>query len=343
MTIGFKRPLSLGGLAVAVFVGAPAVAVPVIVEAPTADAVASAIVSQGPNSAQAAVEIKNGSIVSSTTGPGGAVSTSTVSANAPNVSASASIDGYDLSLNPLQSRADAAASLSLGRVQAAVGATGPNSFGNPFGIAQGRIADTVYFTNSTGSATALNLSYSYDGFMADSNGGGSLSGSAGLRLENCNVCSNALGQSITFAGDGSDANLNLVGQFNLLGTYNVQNALGTAGLDWTFTPGSKDGAAGGVAGVFSTTLIIPTGTTTLGIYADLLLDCRGGSQCDFSHTGQFGFGPLADGLTFTSASGNFLTGAGQPPSSVPEPASLALMTVGFAMVGVARRRAVRAR
>jgi hypothetical protein len=54
---------------------------------------------------------------------------------------------------------------------------------------------------------------------------------------------------------------------------------------------------------------------------------------DYTNTGSISIGHVA-GVSFTSDSGVFLTGAG----AVPEPASWALLVVGFGVVGLASRR-----
>ena len=62
------------------------------------------------------------------------------------------------------------------------------------------------------------------------------------------------------------------------------------------------------------------------------MDCSGrGNVCDYGNTGSFAFGNLAPGLSFTSASGTFLSG------NVPEPASWAMLLAGFGLTGAALR------
>lgn len=68
----------------------------------------------------------------------------------------------------------------------------------------------------------------------------------------------------------------------------------------------------------------------------LYLNCQEGVDCDFSHTGRMAL-RLPTGVTFTSGSGVFLTAPFA--AAVPEPASWAMLTLGFGLCGtVARRR-----
>lgn len=77
-----------------------------------------------------------------------------------------------------------------------------------------------------------------------------------------------------------------------------------------------------------------------GLSFQLGLSCFGPAQCDFSHTGSVSLG-LPNNVTFTSASGAFLTESGA--GSVPEPATWAMMLMGFGVLGAALRAARRRR
>jgi hypothetical protein len=131
---------------------------------------------------------------------------------------------------------------------------------------------------------------------------------------------------------------------------------------WTLYPGSTTALPSLTAGTvesrsFTNGQLAPWGswTRTLQLmtfdgYFDLLgtdavlnptaginLSCYQGLQCDYGSTAKFRFIDLPSNVTFTSASGVFLTGLGSP-GAVPEPASWALMIAGFGLTGAAMRR-----
>lgn len=73
---------------------------------------------------------------------------------------------------------------------------------------------------------------------------------------------------------------------------------------------------------------------TLYAYGSLSVFAEGGAVADYSHTARFGW-RLPEGVSATSASGQFMT------SPVPEPASAGLMLAGLALLPWARRRLAR--
>jgi hypothetical protein len=240
------------------------------------------------------------------------------------------------------SSASASADLATGRLKATVGAYGPDFFGGPLGFAEARLSDTVYFTNSSGGDVSVTFRYSFDGSVIDSNGTSNPGGVATLQL-GCDFwnCYNDQNVAIRFAKSGAQVGDNIHAFFDENGIsmfarniYGDQNQLFDRFDVWN---GSKGGA---IDGWMEATLLIPTGETSLGIWGRLALDCRGGSNCDFGHTGSFGFiGALPDGLTIGSASGVFLTANGPVPGGVPEPAAWAMMILGFGAIGARLRRA----
>lgn len=87
--------------------------------------------------------------------------------------------------------------------------------------------------------------------------------------------------------------------------------------------------------VFSGVYQLTGASDTVPITLELICSAQNGGSCDFADTGAVGFN-LPAGVTFTSASGVFLT---EPLTATPEPASEALILGGL-MLGIAvwRRR-----
>ena len=76
---------------------------------------------------------------------------------------------------------------------------------------------------------------------------------------------------------------------------------------------------------------------TEGLGLNFQATAGAGSVLDYSNTAGISLG-LPTGVTYTSNSGVFLNGAMTPPGAVPEPATWALMLVGFGGIGLAQRR-----
>lgn len=93
--------------------------------------------------------------------------------------------------------------------------------------------------------------------------------------------------------------------------------------------------------VFDGWMDIVGSSATINPTLSLSLQCDIGLQCDYGHTARFSFVGLPGSVSYTSASGVFLTaGAGTPtdPNGVPEPASAALVIAALAGLSVATRR-----
>lgn len=199
-------------------------------------------------------------------------------------------------------------------------------------------ADTLHFSNKTGGIATLSLTYAIDGdFSRNINDfPPSAFNTASLSLNGCGSCGNSLYQHIQVGtlgqvvGDVARMRVDFDGN---VGFDDYGHLVDPA----RFLTGSTF-AGGHMTGFISTTLFIPTGETTLGVRADLVLFCRDGAVCDFGHTGQFSFGGLANGLRFTSDSGTFLSARPVTGGAAPEPASWALMIVGFGLAGARLRR-----
>jgi len=318
-----KTYLLATALVAAAAVSSPAWADHVNLGGPTAKVFVGAQAHQGPHVHGSFGTIQNGVVTDSSVDPnGGAFDAGPTTPGATTVHASAYQPGGNGDAF-FESSAYGSASLSRGELKATVDNTFANNFGSPLGFVDAQIFDTLYFTNATDHAIALDVSYGFDGTIALGPGTTNQGGSAAIFLRSCGGCG-----SITF-DNGAGLFDNRM-SFNEGGVYSYDSS-----PQWTFV---ADPA--GVGGTLFTTLLIGTGQTSLGIGAQLALDCRGGTSCFFGHTAALGLGPLADGLSYTSQSGVFLADVGGGPATggVPEPGAWALMILGFGGAGLALRR-----
>ncbi len=315
-------PLALS-VSLAVLAASPAMASVVIFGAQSRVDV-SASAHQGPHVAGSNVSQQNGVQTYVSVGPGGSASSS---GSVAAVVGDAYIPGGAGS-NVLSATAHGSASLATGLLRAEVFTTGPNNFGTPGGDVTAAIQDTLFFNNTTTGDLTLTLSYGFDGSIT----GPSSSGYGDLQISSCSSCGN-----VRFAADGRSASDSIVALYNSGGITAIgPNIYGGYGFGtfghWTISQLNPIGAS------FTTTLSIPTGLSSLGIKARLNTSCRGGDQCDFGHTGTLGLGATPKGLSWTSDSGLFLsqTGGGGT-GGVPEPATWAMMILGFGAAGSALR------
>ncbi len=343
----------LGRLACAAFAlgaSAPAFAGHVVVYDPRTDASAYSATHQGPNVAGSSSHYVNGTADSGNfVSPGGTISGG---GSVAQTSALSSQNGGTNNGDPLHNDAFAAANLVTGLLKATTASTGPNNFGTPGGLATARLDDTLWFTNNTGTTQTISFTYRFDGLLSDPlsgfpGGSVSLGMSCGGNLFGCNNGPNGTGDSILFA-TASGTPLELYGGprkpedtwayfFNTTSSCFGENIYCGQYSSSLWDYGLNAPNAGGVVdGYIRAYLNIPTGETSLGVRGTLNIDCRGGSSCDFGHTGKFGFGDLPSGLSYSSASGLFLTAAAGP-SAVPEPAAWAMMILGFGIMGSSMR------
>jgi hypothetical protein len=219
-----------------------------------------------------------------------------------------------LTLNsPSTDYAHAAASVAQGVVRAQADA-GPMS--SDLAYAAGLITDTITFHISNSAPTALvDVHVHLDGTES---GAGLNSGTYSAIMPFGLGASFEYSSSISNNGN-SDYN---IGVPNGWQSYTVSN-LSQTGFDFDGVLPVFDGYSPSFA-------------------MQLALSCGGPAQCDFAHTARVSLS-LPSNVSFTSASGVFLTDVGGP--GVPEPAPWALMLLGFGGLGVAarsRRRTVAA-
>lgn len=310
-----------------------------VIYSPQTRAQASAAVHRGPHVASANADYRNGSVdaVNTFGAPGATIAGG---GSSPGTTfADAAITGGS-GERTFTAEAHSIADLATGTLKAWTATTGGENFGTPSGGALAQLQDTLFFNNTSGAAQIATLTMRFDGAMVNpfaSNPGGSLGFSLLCFSSNC-YNGEGTGDRIVFANTGHA----ISGGWNYYFSYNGscfgENIFcGQGGAaDW-MSNASTPGFGPLVDGYISTSILVPTGETSIGLAAYLSLDCRGGSSCDFGHTSAFSFDALPSGLSFSSASGLFLT-ANQATGAVPEPATWAMMIGGFGMIGGAMRR-----
>jgi hypothetical protein len=320
-----RKPAYLLATALGLVLTASQAQAAVIVYNPTAQVDVSVIAHQGPHVQGSAVSNVNGVQTNHSVGPGGSASSS----GGPHAVAGDAYIPGGAGDRSFTATAHGASDLASGTLKAWVATTGDENFGTPGGDVAARIMDTIYFTNTTDGDLALDLSWAFEGVFDSPTDHVSSSGTSGLYVSGCGSCG-----AVRFAGDGTGIGDVASASFNDHGLYRINTFGGDlplygSGAHWTTQANGVGGAR------ISTTLLIPTGESVMGLHAFLTLSCRAADTCDYGHTGTFSFGDLADGLSFTSASGAFLTA---PTGEVPEPGAWALMILGFGMTGGLLRR-----
>lgn len=216
-----------------------------------------------------------------------------------------------------------------------------SDLGGQYSVSSVKLADTVWFTNTSGADAKLKVFLRVDGEIVNLSGTGFDQVESILQLSSCAACSEVDGirYAATGAGVSSLVNIDQRGD----GVFSKTDYGSPLGAIWTFEELAGHGG-GSFNWLLSTELLIPRGGSSLGVQFFLDFDCRFGVTCNFGSTQGAGFGPLPDGLSFTSASGNFLKGipggggGGGGAGVIPEPAAWALMITGFGLVGAAARR-----
>jgi len=235
------------------------------------------------------------------------------------------------------SQAMAAADLATGSLRASV-ANNAN-LGYVAGSARADMHDIVHLQVAGASAstvTRVNFQFAIDGAVLDDlqttlygeRGSGTMS--ASLRLDDLSSAHNGSADHWLYAGTEwaiQYGNLTqLYGNQDIRGQH-VGGSWSTVALDLMVFDGWMD--------IVGTEAIINP-TLSLSVH------CGIGLQCDYGNTARFRFMGLPGTVSYTSASGVFLSGLTPPPvGDVPEPASAALVLAGLAAVRCAtRRRAV---
>jgi hypothetical protein len=202
---------------------------------------------------------------------------------------------------------------------------------NLYGQAQALIRDTITFNNSSGAMQLVSANWLFHGQMTPSASNASLwsaTSSLGLQLyslSSTNPLQEAgLAQGTrTFGavlGVGVDTRYNTGEKYTLVGVDDPMD-VAIGGMD--FQTGILD-----IHGSYS--FLVPTGISQLGFVESATTICDG-FDCNFGNTAKFGFTTLPAGVSFTSASGVFLTAApiAQDTGTVPVPATGLLMLLGL--------------
>jgi hypothetical protein len=237
-----------------------------------------------------------------------------------------------------------------------------NGQSNALNIASAEIWDTGFLINLGTDWVPMAVNFSVEGRIAwDSD---EWFGTPGVTFRhtgsmvlssNCAGCANDAGQFISQSVGGLPVIDLMRASSDSRGAYGFQTLnsvtstgsngalLGAPPSPWSIVLDDTNGdclfGAGGArdcAASYTMTanLWVPPGLTSLGLGFGMELDCRGPFTCDFGNTGTISIVPGSDELTFTSASGELLTG----PQGVPEPANWALLIAGFGLVGAMQRR-----
>ena len=278
---------------------------------------------------------------------GTGTTTATNQPGATTVAAFGDANGVHIDGRPTRSTGTASASLDRGELKASVSNMTDTRFGTigSLGRTDSWLADTIFFTNNSGTAQTVRLNLGFDGRTTVGSGATIFNTALTLRLQ-CSFtgCFNNEQQSIAFAGGPNVGFDTITANFSPTRNTIFQTPDGDIppgqSTRWLTTLNARDGADGWSDGMISTFLTIPTGATSLGFNIMLTNDCRGQATCDFGNSAALRIGALPGGVSFGSASGVLLSGLGT--GAIPEPASWAMLIAGFGLVGAAARRQRRA-
>ena len=211
--------------------------------------------------------------------------------------------------------------------------TGLDNFytGGAYTDSQASLSDTLHFTVSGAdgsTVTAIGVIFTLEGVIHQS--GTSLDAST----------SGEIAGGLNFGS--SDARFDLVNRGSGYGTSStggltVVNYLDTYPHNY---PGIWTTNADHTVNTFTETYYLVGASADIAFDLNASLNCGDGMVCDYGNTAKFALN-LPTGTSFTSDSGVFLTGGAA--GGVPEPASWAMMLVGFGGLGAVLRRQRRRR
>lgn len=212
-------------------------------------------------------------------------------------------------------------------------------------FANTRISDIITFNNTSGETAYVTFGYSFDGQYSAPQGykDGYVSGSVGLALGNVYaVIDDTPTNWLTWANSGQYIGGIAQANWDMNNSSFLQDYYFSGTKDDFLFTQNFNTETGVVEGTFLTTIAVPVGYSQLGFAFTLSLDCRGrATTCGFGHTGALDLGKTPDGVSWKSASGVLFTtleGPGGGVGGVPEPATWAMLILGFGVVGAAARR-----
>ena len=221
------------------------------------------------------------------------------------------------------------------------------SFSSVGTAGQSKLKETIWFTNTTSDWLPIGYAMQVDGAVSGFTGGFT-AGRSEIEFINRIVTPatsgcNAFVQCVGLAPDGS-ANVQTVFRGLYSGPTGLyfQDKMNQDAF-WSVTPNpGHDPDAGLFDFIMSTTLWVPPGETTIVLEPELYFAFCGAQSgiCNFGDSGKVRLGPTPAGLSWSSQSGIFLSALVSPPPGgvIPEPATWAMLIMGFGMVGHAARR-----
>lgn len=194
-------------------------------------------------------------------------------------------------------------------------------------------SETLIFTNTTGVNQYLAIGWLVEGDVtwAPGQGATAISNFSISTRHQRGIQEGYLGY---FSSNGDTYDIN--GAYNAFGWYPTYPGQGGA-----FGAAYAGYDLGGDSRLMTSVFGIAPGTGIVDVAAFLDLSARSGASLNYGATGALLFGALPTGVSFTSESGVFKPGMLALPGqggAVPEPATWAMMILGFGMAGSALRR-----